>query len=783
MNFTHRLFILVFLLGIFLCGSVDGQINIKGTVWLSSTGKPLKGAHVMVKSTRSGSITDDNGIFSLTLPSKGSYTLRVTFVGCNPVEQQIVVNRSPYQVKDITLTEIPVLISEVDIVDKKMDNRYSNVPARMTMINQEMIRENPGLQITNVLDYISGVNLNTTTGIFGSDQVVSMRGLSGNDQGRTLILLDGVPLNKADGGSVNWNRINHGNLGEILVIRGPGPAKYGSNAMGGVIEMTSGRSDKVVSGTLSSSYGTFETFKTDYSLNGTVHPKGKRSGIFYNLNGFYTQSAGYNPEIPEYLTPADTFYTNTKFREAMIGGMTGYDFGNGQQVELGCSFYNDNRGKGIRIYESSGAYEQHKNYMLRFRYKGDRKNFQWDISGYYNREGFRRMNEFMSDAAYNLYLVKSERTDMGMTAGFTVKAGKYHTISAGAEYKKGSVYGQDIYYTSTDLVTNAGQIDLLAGYIQDEIKFSLPGLSLNLGLRYNSAVFHDGLFKVEYPSYSIEYLTGFQDTLPHRSYWKGFDPKLSFLYKFQDGSKVYVSIAKGFRAPNLDDLCRSGKISNGFRISNPSLGPENLYNIETGGETVLFSKVRLSGSVYYSIGNDFIYSVETGDSVNMGYRIAPVTQKRNISEVRIFGCEGEVEMNLTQHIRVNAGYSYSHSGIGKYQMTVNEKEGDLTGKSLTGAPDHKATAGITWMHRIVSLNILYKYVGRSWINDLNEKDLVLGRAEFPDYSTFGFRLWKTLFHKLTLAVDCDNLFNVTYIDDHCQRNPGRVIQGEVSLLF
>jgi iron complex outermembrane recepter protein len=780
---TCGLFLLVLFTGTFPFLHGVAQIPVSGVVILSGTGKSLKGAHIVIAGNKAGTSTDSAGRFTLPVPRKGIYTLKVTYVGCKPVEQQVSVDRSPFPPLRIILSENPTMMDEVSVVDKKKETRMLETPARMEIISPEMINANPGQQVTNVLDYISGVNLTGTTGIFGSDQVVSMRGMSGNDQGRTLILLDGVPMNKADGGSVNWNRINRDNLGEILVIKGPGPAKYGSSAMGGVIEMTSRKPEKLLSGTLSASCGTFETFKAIYTLGGIVHPSGGKNGIYYNLNGFYTRSAGYNPEIPEYLEPGDTFYTNTHFREALLGGRVGYYFGKGQQIEAGAEFYNDKRGRGMQIYETEGAYEQHKNYMIRFRYKGVKRQSGWDISGYYNREGFNRMNEFMSDAAYNLYLVESARVDMGMIAGFRWNAGKYHTLSGGAEFKRGTVYGQDIYYTSTDLITNAGQIELYAGYVQDEMNLASGKIRLNLGLRYNLAVFHDGLFRIEYPSYSVEYLKDFQDTLIPRNSWTGFDPKISVQYMFTPSSRVYLSFAKGFRAPNLDDLCRSGKRTDGFRISNPSLGPENLYNLETGADAVIFKKLRVSGSLYYSIGYDFIYAVATGDSVNMGYKISPITQKRNISEVHIYGGEADADLSILRNMNLSAGYTLSVSRIVRYEMPAGDTADNLTGKSLVDVPVNKLTAGFTWTNRILSVNLLYKVVGSRWINDQNEPDAVLGISKFPAYSTFGFRTWHTFFNKLTLALDCDNLFDTRYIDSHYQESPGRMIMLELTFTF
>ena len=759
------------------------QVLLKGTVSLSGTGKHLNAVHITLTGSKTGTFTDTAGRYSLSLPGPGKYEVKFSFIGCKTLVKTISTSAKGENRLDIVLEENPVMMSEFEIVDSRKERKILETPMRMELISNQTIFENPGIQVTSVLDYVSGVNLSSTMGIFGSNQVVSMRGLSGDDQGRTLILMDGVPLNKADGGSVNWNRINRGNIGDIIVIKGPGPAKYGSNAMGGVIEMNTKSFEKPVEGLLTASYGSYETFRFNYALGGRFAPAHKPWGFFYNLNGFYNQSAGYNPEIPQYLEPADTFYTNTHVREALIAGRLGYQFKNGQQLEAGVEFYNDRRGRGIEIYETGGAYDQHKNYMVRMRYKGSSPKLKWDVAGFYNNEGFRRMNEFMSDGSYNLYLVESTRTDMGINAGLSWKPGKIQEFSAGVEFRQGGVYGQDIYYTSTDLITNAGKIELYSGYIQDELSMAKGKVRIDAGLRFNAAVFHDGLYTIEYPSYSVEYLKNFTDTLIPRHTWTDFDPKLSVQYKFNDVTRIYLSVAKGFRAPNLDDLCRNGKTSQGFKIYNPSLGPENLYSFETGGDLSLFKRLHLAASVYYSIGYDFMYLVATGDSVNMGYKIAPVLQTRNIGEVHLFGGELDAEYHFTNNISLTAGYTLSVSDIVKYGGPVVDSSNNLTGKSLVDVPVHKLTGGFSWNNKILSFNLLYKFVSSRWINDMNAPDPVLGVSKFPAYQTLSFRIWHTFFSKLTFALDVENLFDVRYIDSHYQQSPGRMIMAEADFTF
>jgi outer membrane receptor protein involved in Fe transport len=114
-------------------------------------------------------------------------------------------------------------------------------------------------------------------------------------------------------------------------------------------------------------------------------------------------------------------------------------------------------------------------------------------------------------------------------------------------------------------------------------------------------------------------------------------------------------------------------------------------------------------------------------------------------------------------------------------MPEGDSTGDLTGKSLVDVPVNKVTAGFTWTNRILSVNLLYKYVGPRWINDMNTVDLLIGSAEFPGYQTVGFRIWHTFFKKMTVALDVDNLFDVRYVDSRYQQSPGRMIMAEISL--
>ena len=118
-----------------------------------------------------------------------------------------------------------------------------------------LLRNSPAQSVDDILSMLSGVNTTRSDGISNMHTNVSIRGLAGDEQGRTLVLFDGIPINTSDEGSVNWNSIHIDNVQRIEVFKGPGSSLYGNSAMGGVINIISKRPVSPFSLNTSGSYG------------------------------------------------------------------------------------------------------------------------------------------------------------------------------------------------------------------------------------------------------------------------------------------------------------------------------------------------------------------------------------------------------------------------------------------------------------------------------------------------------------------------------------------------
>lgn len=760
-----------------------GQGSIKGIVYDSKTNTPLVSANIYIQDLNIGTITDNNGNFVFENVAIGKHSISISFMGYTSVIKELELKKEQNINLKIKLEYTFILGKEVQISAKKEENikEQSN---RVNMITASQIEAAPIQSINEILDYVPGVNMNSTLGFFSGKTIVSMRGLPSNDQSRTLVVLDGVTLNKSDEGSVNWNILNKSNIEKIKIIKGPGPAMYGNGAMGGVIELTSKKPEKRLQGNALISYGTYNTINSNIVLSGIVNSKNLEHNLYWGINGSGRLSDGYISVPKQFRIDADTTLSAVFVKELNTSAKIGYSYKKSHQAEIQFNYFNDIRGSGTKVFEKYGANTEHDTYYGMGKYSGFYGNFKLNLNLYYILEKYNRMYEYMNEGEYKLYIADSKREDEGMNLHLSYIGFKHHEILGGFNFRNGSVFGTDTYYTSTDIITNAGKMDTYSFFLQDEMNFFNEKLKINIGLRYDFASFHDGLFKIDYPSYSIAFYSNFNDSSMSNKSWKALCPRFSMQYKFSDKFRIYISAAKGFRAPILDDMCRTGKRKGTFSLANPALNPELLTTYECGADAEFIKNLNVSVSVYYSIGKNFMYYVSTGDSINMGYKVAPIIQKRNIGKVEIYGSEIEAKYYYKNLFSIFVNYTYTHSQIKEYQINNPLVDINITNKYLTDIPSHKISAGFTWNNKIINTSFLYKYIGTMWINDQNIVEAeYLKTDKYDAYNIFSISFERKIIKGLRASIGIENIFNKIFITSDTQQCPGRFLTGTLKYSF
>jgi iron complex outermembrane receptor protein len=265
--------------------------------------------------------------------------------------------------------------------------------------------------------------------------------------------------------------------------------------------------------------------------------------------------------------------------------------------------------------------------------------------------------------------------------------------------------------------------------------------------------------------------------------WDALSPKLALNYTHGASFRIYISAGRGFRPSVLDDLCRSGRIRGGFKLANPDASPEYLANIEAGGDFTVAGNLKASLSAWYSQGREFLYYVNTGDSIDMGYGLRPILARTNIPLVEITGAEAELNWPVTTTLILRVSGSWSYSVISEYRSLDEGDPTDLTGNHLTDVPSATTSLSVMWNNRLVNAGLVARYQGTMWVNDQNIFDEVVGSDRYPAYATVDLRLSRTFAERVSMNLGVQNLLDTKFYDSKGAVCPGRFITLELGYIF
>lgn len=649
-----------------------------------------------------------------------------------------------------------ITTKEVVVTANRYEKEIDEIPAKIELIKSTEIEQMPVNNLDDVFNSVSNVNVNRSWGPFSKNSSVTMRGLSSS--ARTLILLDGVPLNVAAGGSVNWHMIDPDNVARIEITKGPNSALYGNNAMGGVINIITKKPNTPLSISSNTYIGSYQTFGQHLRVTGSKIKEDK--GLYWGLNGFGRKGNGYF-----FDTEASRDYTDTTtfIWEYNGGGYLGYQFNGQHKLEVSLDYYDDLRNIGIQVFEKNGNYYKFTNAIIKANYWGRIKGFNITANAYRKQQNyFNQKEKINSGGEYKLVESSSIDIDEGIWIGIDKMISEKNHITFGTDLKHGNTDYQDIYFTSPDEVYYNGDYHFFALFAQDEHDFNRK-FKLVSGLRFDYAHFYNGDFTVKNPSSATAYPRDIYDAYTEQA-WSALSFKLAINYKQSEILRHYFSIASGFNPPKLDDLCRSGKISKGIKVANPELKPEKLYNIEAG-TFITLDKLSIEPALYYSRGIDFHYLVNLGENVDLGSEVLPLLQKQNISDMEIIGAEINVKYQILNNLRLSTNYSYNYSTILKYHSMEGN---DLSGKYAVEVPPHQFYAGLFYQFKNLNTSLSYRFTDEQWVDDANTQKV-------EGYSIFDFKMSYTLKKHFQVYVDIQNLFDVEFVDRKGYPSPGRYV--------
>jgi vitamin B12 transporter len=496
-------------------------------------------------------------------------------------------------------------IESVIVSATRLPTPESEVASSVTVITAADIAARQERSLPDILKDVPGLNI-VRTGGPGGQALVFMRGTNSN---HTKVLVDGIDVSdpSSSNASFDFSQFLAQDIERVEVLRGPQSGLYGSDAIGGVINIITKSGQGPAQFQASAEGGSFETF------NQTAGVRGSAEQFHYNANVEHFHS-GATPVTPlELLAPGesrnDDYYDNLTAATKL-----GYDVARNFDVGF-VARYTDTHlrvtGDDFSTFPSFPAAQQTRSSTSE--YYGRASAHLVSFEGFLDQTlGVAYTRKRTSTLEPQETLATGERTKIDWQGA--LKFTQAHTLVLGAEHARDAI-GEPI--------SASNQID--SGYA--ELQSQLIGsLYSAINARYDRNDRFGG--KVTYrvaPAYVIP----------------------------GTGTKLKASVGSGFKAPTLSELFQSYPAF--FFIANPNLRPETSTGYDAGVEQALVGETTLRAGVtyFYNRVRNLIVTAPAADGINLSYA--------NIGRARTDGVESFIAYNPIKAVTFRADYTYTQA--------------------------------------------------------------------------------------------------------------------------
>lgn len=593
---------------------------VQGTV-LDSSSKPVAEAQVTVIDLKRSTLTAADGTYAFTNLPPGSYRLAVQRLGFAPAVQAVLVTDAGATV-DFGLKTSYVEVPTVQVTASAHATSALTSPQPMSQLDGEALRVARAASLGETVSSLAGIRSWSTGGSIGKPVI---RGLRSD---RVLVLNDGQRLENQQWGDEHGPQVDVEDSRTIEVIRGPASVLYGSDALGGVVN--------VISPDLPTAYGTpafvnvgasarFESVAD--AATGHVTFEGAKEGL-----GFRAFVSGRTAS--DLRTPPERLF-NSGGNDFTGGGTVGTR-GTWGAIE-GSYTRRDER---IEIHEdpaedpTATPYQRIGDDLAHLKVllpTGSESRVE--VSGSFEQN---RRREFEDADATDVALGLLSKTWNGEVRFNHPALGKVSGVVGGAYFHNSfDKFGEESLIPDTR--TRNGALFVFE-------QADLDRWHLSAGARYDNR-------RLEVPEDDAELGVAAQE----RS-WNAFTGTVGVLYRLADPLALAFNLGRGYRAPSSFDLFANG-VHEGtvaFEVGNPNLTTESSLNTDLALR-VQSSRVRAEIGGYVNTIQDYIYTRPTGTfDPGSGFEIFETVQ----GDARFTGGEAQAEWHATQRVHLSGSADY-----------------------------------------------------------------------------------------------------------------------------
>ncbi len=706
-------------------------------------------------------VTGPDGRFALDTPEGADVTIVVRAGGFAEATKHVTASERS---GDLELVVSPASVLEtVTVTPARGEQRVIDVPASVSVLKSEDIHQSPAVVADDLLRQVPTFSLFRRTSSLSSHptaQGVSLRGLGPSGVSRTLVLVDGTPFNDPFGGWVYWTRVPLENVDRIEVVDGSSSSLYGNYAMGGVINIMSGRASRRTL-ELKPQYGNRNSPKLDVFGSDVWG----RLSVVAGANVFDTD--GFPIVIPDERGIIDNNAT-VKFQNYNVK----FDYSPTDRVNayVRAGHFRENRGNG-KILEVNDTRWTSASGGVRVRLPDD-SDLQASISTDVEHFHSTFLAVTPPSATVAPRSIVRLTVDQNVPTNAVGGAVQWAKALAGANYLSAGVdwrwvdgdSQEDGYNAAPGPVTPPVQNAVLAlkrvsggtqrsigAFVQDMLT-PLPALSITLSARADRWRNYDAHnLETNVPS-GIP--TANNRLLPDRSDVV-VSPRAAAVYHLTDRVNVWGSLATGFRAPTLNELYRQFRVGTVLTLANDQLGPERLVGGELGVNLIPAAGVNVRATYYDNHVKNPV------SNVTISAAGANVTQQRqNLGRTEVQGFQTEVEYRPASFWRFSAGYLHNRAVVREFGANPA-----LIGNFLPQVPKNRGSVQVSYANpKYLGVAVSVQAIGRQFDDDQNQR-VVPGETKpgLPAYALADVMITRTVSRNFDAFLGVQNLFDQQYI--------------------